>query len=169
MSLDQRQVAATQGFTSYLESVGWEVIKISSGDADRAILAEEKLAARAEHNAKAVTRLIDELANGDPLPLVVASHSPPVVEAISRAMTKWGPRACVLLMGLREFLPSNFQSLQARGLQFVDLEHDANAFKMKLPREEKVILSSAFDAKGVIHGRPKDGLVSQRALRTLPS
>lgn len=148
MCLDPKQVSGTEGFQSYLKAVGFEVIILKANETGEAVLAEERLAARAKANAIAVSRGIDELASREACgPIVVVSHSQLVLKALDRFMDMRGKEANVVLLGLREFLPDSVVELETRGLQVVDLEHGVKSFKMTLPRQRQMISAESFDPK----------------------
>lgn len=145
MCLDAKQVQGTEGFQSYLKAVGYELIALKLNASGEIVMQEERLMARAKANATAVARGIDDLATRASGPTVIVSHSEIVLQAIDRLLEARGKDANVTLLAIREFLPDSVVQLQSRGLKIADLEHDARAFKITLPRARQLIPAESFD------------------------
>ena len=73
--------------------------------------------------------------------VVLGSHDADFAPAMA-ALLDEGRRTA--LLGFREFVSSHYRELEARGLEFHDLEHHARAFNTPLPRV-RIIPIAEFD------------------------
>lgn len=90
----------------------------------------------------AIQRTLEEIASRDS-DVMLASNDGDFVPQIETLVR--GDRR-VAILGFDEFRSSLFDPLEARGLEFFDLEHDVNAFTVSLPRI-KVIPIDEFDPR----------------------
>ena len=87
----------------------------------------------------AIQRTLEALA-GRPGDVVLASHDGDFLPQLEQVCD--GRR--VAAIGFPEFRNRGFQALATRGLEFLDLEHDARVFNLRLPRV-RVIPIDEFD------------------------
>ena len=78
-----------------------------------------------------VQRTLEAIAQLGSGSVILASHDADFVPQV-RTLLEMGRKVAVLCF--REFLSSQLQELEEDGLEVIDLEHDAHAFTVQLPR-----------------------------------
>lgn len=145
MTLEPSQVETTEGFQLYLKNIGYQVIPLKFSFGDEHGLGDEKLAARARVNATAVVRGLSALTTQAPAHVAVVTHSPDVIKALEKLAADKTRVASVTLIAFPELLSDSLGQLKDRGIQVVDLEYDAGAFKVELPRTRSLIPPDEYD------------------------
>lgn len=88
-----------------------------------------------------IVRMLEAIIERGEGDVILASHDGDFVPQIEQLLQN-GHR--VAMMVFPEFLSTQFQELEADGLEVIDLEHDVNAFQVPLPRLQIIELDE-FD------------------------
>ena len=89
----------------------------------------------------AIQRTLEALRDREDDDVILASHDGDFLPQLTTLVD--GDRR-VATMGFAEFRNNGFHALEARGMEFFDLEHDVNAFRAVLPRV-RIIPIDQFD------------------------
>lgn len=148
MALERTQVANTEGFQSFLKSLGFVVVPL---EVPATVLADlkERNVTRARINGDAAARLLEEIASRPQAPIIVISHAPEVFNKLSMILAKIHPDF-VRLAGFPEMLSDAAEKLQLQGVKVFDLERDLGAFGTPLPRLPSLIRPAEFDPKSYV-------------------
>ncbi|MBW8173001.1 NYN domain-containing protein [Ornithinimicrobium sp. Arc0846-15] len=104
-------------FVQALRAIGYTTVPLSGSSDDKVV-------------DMAIIKTLEALSQRDS-DVMLVSHDGDFVDAMDPLVNG---RRRVGLMAFEEFRNSGFAPLEARGMEFFDLEHDASAFNTRLPR-----------------------------------
>lgn len=122
-----------EGFTHYLEAVGFKVRSLNFEDQGATF--EESRLARNQITLRGLERALQLIRDeATPAVLLIASHSNIVKPILEDLLRKKETSCQVGMLGFPERMPRQLISLKSEGLFVVDLEHGCGAFKKPLKR-----------------------------------
>jgi hypothetical protein len=122
-----------EGFTHYLEAVGFKVRSLNFDD--NGYTFEESRSARNQVSQRGLEKGLQIISSeATPSVLLVASHSAVLKPLLEELLHKRGAQCQVGVLGFPEKMPRHLTALKRERLLIFDLESDCRAFKKPLKR-----------------------------------